>query len=377
MKIVHIISSFSPGGAEVLVKDIAINTGNNYDVEVWAVGSTGDKIFEEKYKKELEENGVGFVNVGKVVHKNKFWVVIKLRQLIKERKPDVINSHTELATFYCTPAIIGLNVKLLQTIHNTVIGFPLLQKYFSRPFIKKYIAISEKCKVLIKDVLKVDEERIELIFNGINIRKYQQKQRVINDEVKNIICVGRLDVQKDHATLLKAFSILRVKLLVEDKLVPKLNLVGIGVLEDDLKKLSSKLGLNEDVIFWGARNDVPELLFQNDIWVMSSRWEGLSIALLEAFSSGIPVVATDVGSNGEVIEDKFSGRLVEKENPQALANTLYKLITNPEERKLYSKNAQKRAQEFKIESCVNNYLRLYNSLFELKSNLLSLSSSKA
>ncbi|RJP73850.1 MAG: glycosyltransferase family 1 protein [Ignavibacteriales bacterium] len=366
MKIVHVISSFSPGGAEVLVKDIAILSARKYEVEVWAVGATGDENFEKKYINELISNNVGYVNVGKVVHQKRLWVVFQLRKLIKQRNPDVINTHSELATFYCAPASLGLKVKLVQTIHNTVIAFPRLQRYFAKPLIKKFVAISDRCKDLIKDVIKVKESKIALIFNGINIAKFRNTERVIRPDVKNILCVGRLDIQKDHATLLRSFAVLKSKLLESGFKIPKLNLIGIGVLQKELEILSLELGLSDDVIFWKARNDIPEKLIENDIWVMSSRWEGLSIALLEAFSSGIPVIATNVGSNAEVIDDNVNGSLVEKENPEQLAEALFRLIKDVKLRETFSANAQLKAKTYTIESCVTNYLVMYNSFFEPK-----------
>ncbi len=366
MKIVHIISSFSPGGAEVLVKDIAIQSAGKYNVEVWAVGTTGDADFEQKYIKELESNNVGFIKVGKVVHQKRLWVVFQLRKLIKQRKPDVINTHSELATFYCAPASFGLKVKVVQTIHNTVIAFPRLQRYFARPLIDKFVAISDRCKDLIKNVIKVDERKTELIFNGINLGKFQLKERIIHPEVKNILCVGRLDIQKDHATLLRSFAMLKTRLIESGRKIPKLNLIGIGVLQKELEIFALELGLSDDVIFWKARNDVPEKLYENDIWVMSSRWEGLSIALLEAFSSGIPVIATNVGSNTEVIDNNVNGLLVEKENPEELAEALFKLIKDVKLRETLSTNAQHKAKTYTIESCVTNYLKMYNLLFDTK-----------
>jgi len=311
------------------------------------------------------------VNVGKVVHKNRLWVVWRIRKLIKERKPDVINMHSELSTFYCVPASIGLKVKLVQTIHNTVVAYPLLQRYFARPFVKKFVAISDRCKELIKDVIRVDDSKIELIYNGINLVRFQQNQRIISPEVKNILCVGRLDIQKDHATLIRSFAILKSKLIETGKIIPKLNLIGIGVLQKELEILTLELGLSNDVIFWKARNDVPDKLFENDIWVMSSRWEGLSIALLEAFSSGIPVVATNVGSNAEVIDNNINGILVEKENPEQLGAALFNLIRDVKLRETLSSNAQLKAKTYTIESCVSNYLKMYNSFYAYKASELS------
>jgi hypothetical protein len=80
MKVVHLISSFGAGGAELLVKDIAIYTKGNINVEVWAVGETNDKLFEEKYINELAGHNIPCVKIGKIAGKNKFQVVRKLRK---------------------------------------------------------------------------------------------------------------------------------------------------------------------------------------------------------------------------------------------------------------------------------------------------------
>lgn len=362
MKVVHLISSFGAGGAELLVKEIARNTEKSINVEIWAIGETNDKEFESKYINEMAANSIECIKIGKIAGKNRLQVIKKLRAALKERKPDIINTHSELVTFYVLTASIGLKTIIVETIHNTVIGYRFLQKYFARPLLKKYIAISGKCEELIKNEITSDPGMVELIFNGIEIEKFQKQERIINPDVMNIMCVGRLDVQKDHNTLLKAFARTIKRLKSENLNIPQLNIIGAGVLKDTLINLTRELEIEAYVNFMGVRNDVPQLLYQNDIWVMSSKWEGLSIALLEAFASGIPVVATDVGSNSEVIEDGISGVLVPKESPELLSERLYSLLNNYEMRKKFSDNARRKAAGFHIKNCTEGYVKLHKSL---------------
>lgn len=373
MKIVHVISSFGPGGAELLVKDIAINTNRDMKVEIWAVGEGEDKNFEERYLFELSRHNISYAKIGKKAGSGRLKVISAIRAYIKTRKPDIINTHSELSTFYVSLAAIGCKVKLVQTIHNTVVTYPFLQRYMARIFVRKYIAISEKCRLLIRNIIRPADEKIELIYNGINIRKFQQQKRTISSEVCNILVIGRLDVQKDHNTLLHAFAILKQRLEKENKEVPRLNIAGSGPLKEELIKTAQRLKLTDEVNFLGARNDVPELLYKNDLWVMSSRWEGLSIALLEAMASGIPIVATGVGSNDELIDNNINGRLVEKENPEQLAEGIYGLMQDAGLRKLFSDNSMLKVVNFNIRECAHNYSNLYYSLIENKGGLLTLS----
>src|SRR5699024_8954483 len=138
-----------------------------------------------------------------------------------------------------------------------------------------------------------------------------------------IISVGRLTEAKDHVNLLKAMKILKDKLNSQGMEMPELLIVGDGELKEQIKSLSFSLNINNNVKFLGIREDISELLAKSDIYVMSSAWEGLSISLIEALASGIPIVATDAGSNNEIIENGVNGVIVPIKDSEALANSLY------------------------------------------------------
>ena len=133
-------------------------------------------------------------------------------------------------------------------------------------------------------------------------------------------------------------------------------------LNDDLIALTADLGIKEAVNFLGIRDDIPKLLANHDIYVMSSKWEGLSISLLEAMASGLPIVATDVGSNEEVIDNRVDGLLVKPNDPKVLADNIVNLTKNPELRKTLSKNAKEKAEKFEVQKSAEEYLNLYRDL---------------
>src|SRR5699024_8251275 len=122
------------------------------------------------------------------------------------------------------------------------------------------------------------------------------------------------------------------------------------------------LNINNNVKFLGIREDISELLAKSDIYVMSSAWEGLSISLIEALASGIPIVATDAGSNNEIIENGVNGVIVPIKDSEALANSLYEVIINPKLRRKFTYNYRYRIKKFDIEKCALNHLDMYKEV---------------
>ncbi|HBY77568.1 MAG TPA: glycosyl transferase family 1, partial [Cyanobacteria bacterium UBA11148] len=136
------------------------------------------------------------------------------------------------------------------------------------------------------------------------------------------LAIGRLEEQKDYPTMLRAFAQISRQLPQTLLLV-----VGKGSLQNNLEALTKELGLHEKVRFLGIRNDIAKIMNAADAYVMSSAWEGMPGVLLEASAVGLPIVATDVGGNREVVLDGKSGFLVPSQNSQALAEAMQQLIT--------------------------------------------------
>ena len=330
MKVIEIVSSFSPGGAEILVKDLAINLCKKVNIEVWALGRGKDKYFEKKYVEDLKRENVKTLIFCKKPHRNRVKIIIDLRKQILKYKPDIINTHLEHVNFFVVLATFGLNIPIVHTIHNTKIKYLWFIRFFLKYFIKMFVAISIKTKEVIQRQLNIPSNKISLILNGINLQKFNNLKRIEKEEVKNIIAIGRLSPQKDYPNLLMAYK--KLASLLKDKCIyiPQLNIVGDGKLKGNLLKMSNKLNIEDKVNFLGIRNDIPQLLKNNDLYIMASRWEGFSISLIEAIASGIPVIATKVGSNDEIIDDKKSGLLVAPNKPEILAEAMYKVILNKE-----------------------------------------------
>jgi glycosyltransferase involved in cell wall biosynthesis len=197
----------------------------------------------------------------------------------------------------------------------------------------KVIGCSEEVAEVLRSRDRLPGDRVVAIRNGIDLRRFQAisgegvrtEFRIASDRVL-IAIVGRLSPAKAHQDLFLAFA--RIAPEIRRKFVCLV--VGEGDLRSLLEAEVKRLDLDDNVIFTGLRRDVPRLLKTIDLFVMSSRWEGLPIALLEAMACGVAPLSTSVGGIPGVIEDGVNGALVESGDIAAMAEQLERLIASPE-----------------------------------------------
>ena len=177
------------------------------------------------------------------------------------------------------------------------------------------------------------------------------------------LCAARLDPQKDHQTLLRAW-----KLVVERAPSARLLLVGDTQLGgnayvDGLRRLAAALGISDAILFAGVRDDVSDLMAACDALVMSSRWEGLGLVFLEAMRARRPVVATRVGGVPEVVIDGETGYLVDVGDPLALASRLVELFEDREKAKTMGERGRERFEHrFAADQMLGKISTLYTKL---------------
>ena len=369
MKIVHVISTCGAGGAEVFVKELIKQLKFiGHDVELWVMSRVIDTDlvneqvlnFEKLFISELNSYDIPVKFLNKRLHKDWIKTTRNLREQYYRFKPEIVHAHLESVTFHVVKAFSS-KTNIVQTIHSSVIHYPFLQKMYLQKSISRYVAISNKVRSILINSLNLKPEKIVTIYNGIDLNKFKINRKN-NSEVKKIISIGRLTKAKDYPNLFKALDILIQKLNKENIPLPSVNIVGTGEIEKELKALTKKMNLGHIVSFLGVRQDIPELLKESDIYVMSSEWEGLSISLIEALTSGIPIVATNAGSNNEVIENDVSGIIVPTKDPEALAEGIYNLIIDKDLRDRLSKEAIKRSELFAIENCAKKHVEMYKGL---------------
>jgi glycosyltransferase involved in cell wall biosynthesis len=177
-----------------------------------------------------------------------------------------------------------------------------------------------------------------------------------------ILSVARLMPQKNHADLLRAMSLLR-----EDVPSAKLLLAGDGALRERLETLAQSLGLDSSVQFLGFRTDVDHLLDACDVFVLSSLWEGMPLALLEAMAAEKAVIATDIMGTREAIRHGETGVLVPPRDPHALAAAIEELVKNREKASAMARRAREEIENrFSLERHFQELQGLYEGLLNRK-----------
>jgi sugar transferase (PEP-CTERM/EpsH1 system associated) len=300
----------------------------------------------------------------------------KLWRLFLRLKPDIVHTRN-LATLEAQlPALLagvphrvhGEHGRDIDDLDGTSRKYQVLRRIF-RPLIQRYIALSLDLERYLREQIGVPEQKITHICNGVDTEKFQpadaQAKTVLPGDFagagKVIIgTVGRMEAVKDQITLVHAF----VRLAREcpggrDTL--RLIMVGDGALRAPAQSILESAGLAEAAWLPGERDDVPDLLRAMDVFVLPSLAEGISNTILEAMASGLPIVATDVGGNHELVEQGKTGFLVPRADPAALAEAMRLYVDDPDLRRQHGRAARKRSEdEFSLVKMVRRYQDIYD-----------------
>jgi glycosyltransferase involved in cell wall biosynthesis len=219
------------------------------------------------------------------------------------------------------------------------------------------VAVSHDAASVSREIERIPERKLRVIHNGIDLTRFAPVKGVPNP--RRAIHVARIaDPPKDHTTLLRAVR--RVADVVPDF---HLEIVGDGPQRGAVEQLCDELRLRDNVTLMGFRSDVAERIGQCGLAMLSSLTEGLSITLLEAMAMGLPVVATDVGGNREVVAQGKTGILVPAEQPEAMAEAMLTLIRSPEQAAAMGAAGRERMEDgFNLSKVAEEYSELYLEL---------------
>jgi glycosyltransferase involved in cell wall biosynthesis len=197
---------------------------------------------------------------------------------------------------------------------------------------------------------------IAIVPNGVDTGSYYPAEALRRTAGLNILCTGRLIERKGQHHLLRAFACL----LADSDRSLRLTLAGAGDAEDRLHRLALSLGLGDSVTFTGAvpREDMPTMYRQADMFVLPSQNEGMSMALLEAMASGLPVVVTNTGGTSELVVEARHGHIVPWGDISALTEALADLVRDEHARHRMGHECRQRAMQFVWPTIVRQYLDL-------------------
>ncbi|MCM8803867.1 MAG: glycosyltransferase family 4 protein [Candidatus Omnitrophica bacterium] len=358
MKIIRVLPSMDFGGIERGVYDFSkkvIQLGH----KIIIISSYG------KFLPELMEKGIKWyqVNLDKKNLKTFINGYIKLKKIIKEEKPDIIHFQSRF------PCWIGYfvmkkfpEIPYITSIHSFS-PFPLYTKSTGKGDL--VIVVSKALKEYAIKKLKVPENKIRVIYNGIDIDEFFIDREFEKKDIWKIGMIGRFSILKGHYYFIESINIL-IKRKNE-------NIKGIiyGSGSKSLKKIIEKWieeknleGFIEIVVGKNSKEIMKEI----DILVVPSiEPEGFGRVIVEGMVSGIPSIATNIGAVPEIIENGKTGFLVEPKNSLQIAECIEKLIKNHYLYIEISKNSQKESiKRFNLDKMVNETLKVYEESIFLK-----------
>lgn len=363
--ILFVIDTSGPGGAETIFIQLSSAIKNTEFRPVVVIGGYG------WLHQQLVESGFdpyvvapeGSINISYL------WELIKI---VRKEGIRIIHAHLFGASIYSSMVGILLRVPVISTIHGSA-DISLNERYIN---IKKallvygssrIIAVSKTLKKQLLSILDLDNQKVMVIYNGINIDRFNLPH---SDQIKKaygmrqdeilIGAIGNIRGPKAYNVMLDAVAILK-----ERSFGFRLKIVGQGEgqLLNSLLEQRAQLGLDELVEFSNFSENVEEILSNLDLFLLSSSSEGFSLATIEAMAAGVPVIATRSGGPEEIIDDKVDGLLVAVNSPQDLANAVIDSVKDIQSQDRMRVMARRKVQkQFSLSAMLEQYKALYDSL---------------
>lgn len=350
-RIVFLIGSMRRGGAERVISILA----NHYAKSDWDVDILTLLDSKNDYKLDNRVKVISIAEEGKSRAKQLPTWLKAIRKYISMNKPDRVVSFIARINIITLLSCIGLKQKVLISERNdpradgrspiialaTRILYPLAGRVvFQTQWAKECFS-------------KRIQQRSLIIPNPINVELETLKP----SKKKGIIAVGRLVEQKNHRLLIRAFKV------VHDKFPQyKLYIYGEGHLREELTGLIKELEMEQFVFLPGQISNIHQKMAESEMFVLSSNYEGLSNALLEAMSIGLPVVSTDCAGSNELIRDRENGLIVSKESEKKLVDAISHLITDKTLREKVASGAIADSKKFRKEVVLKQWVNTIESL---------------
>ncbi len=375
VKLVKVMTTFAAGGTEGQVANLARRIDRTrFDLSFACLRKWGF------YLNEIEQRGIP---VAEYPVRTFFSPAALLQQLrfardLRAQRADIVHSYNFYSNLFAAPAAKLAGVPLVvASIRDQGVYLTSMQKRAQKwacGFADLILVNAQS----IKDWL-LDEgypgDKIRIIRNGIDLKRHEQAGKVskvraelgLPADAPLVIMLSRLNPQKGVDDFIKAAAMVRlqrpdVRFLIIGE---KLKYMDGGFSPDSgyhnyLHELCVNLGVDDGIVFTGHRSDVPELLAEGAISVLPTHSEGLSNTLLESMAAGLPIVATRVGGNVELVEDGVNGILLPPQAPATLANAILKILGDPALAQRFSAAARAKAVGcFSMERMVNDTEALY------------------
>ncbi len=370
--ICHLVFSFHTGGLENGV----VNLINQLDQDQFRHSIICLTDHDPQFFSRIKHPRVQIFNLQKKPGHDlgSFWRCLKL---LRQLKPDICHSRNLAALEYQLCAVLaGVRYRIhgehgwdMADLQGGNKKYLLLKRFF-RLFIHQYICLSEEARLYLLQRVQVKPERLTLICNGVDTGKFQPEPKNLQLlpeglRHKSLIfgCVGRMAEVKNQQLLAQAFienCQQHPEFLQQSALV----IVGDGKLKNAITEMLQNTGLSAHCWLPGNRDDVAALMHCFDVFVLPSLAEGISNTILEAMACGVPVLASKVGGNPELVQHNVSGWLFDNNNLTALTERMAAIAAAPSQLSEMSRAARDSAvQQFSIKQMVSSYKALYHQKY--------------
>jgi sugar transferase (PEP-CTERM/EpsH1 system associated) len=368
--IMHVIRRLAPGGLE----NGLINLINHMPVGAYrhSIVCLTDRT---EFYQRIRRDDVRIISLHKREGQD-LTIYMSLCNLFRRFRPAIVHSRNLAGLDAVIPgALAGIRGRIHGEHGRDIYDLDGMNRKYRlwrmalRPLIHKYVAVSNDLADWLVDGIRVERNRVARIYNGVDVNVFHPRavgdvrygpDRFVSSETVVIGTVGRMEAVKDQLTLVRAFvRLLDIYPDARERL--RLLMVGDGPLRDDAIQLLRNSGAEKLAWLPGERKDIPELLRSMDLFVLPSIREGLSNTILEAMASGLPVVATRVGGNPELVVEGKTGMLVPHSDAVALAEAIEGYLNDPGKLISHGQAGRKRAEDhFSIETMVSGYLNVYH-----------------
>ena len=327
------------------------------------------------FRQRIHAQPVDFYALNRPPGRGIGWTV-PMWKLLRKLKPDLVHTRNLAALetqFVAALAGVGASVhgehgRDVFDLYGQNWKYNLLRRA-ARPFVSHYIAVSEDIETWLRLAIRVAPRKLHQIYSGVDHVKFCPREGARPDvlpagfaEADSIVfgSVGRMAEIKDYPTLTRAFIEL-VSTQPERAARARLAIVGEGPSRAVCQRLLHDAGLQHLAWLPGERHDIAQVMQAFDVFVLSSKNEGISNTILEAMASGLPVIATSVGGNTELVEDGVNGVLVKAEDVSDMAQALLGYLDAPEKMVEHAEHARQYAEKrFSIPVMAEAYATVYD-----------------
>ena len=328
------------------------------------------------FHKRIARDDVEFIALNKSPG-HALWIYVRLFRLFRTLRPAIVHTRNLGALELVVPAwAAGVPVRI-HGEHGRDVGdldgsnkkYQWVRRIY-RPFVTHYIALSRDLEHYLLSKVGISKGSILQIYNGVDAERFQPTENRPAIEgcpfresgLWIVGTVGRMQTVKDQTTLARAF-IRALVMAPELKETLRLVMIGDGPLKEQAQVLLQQAGVSDLAWMPGERNDVPAILRGLDCFVLPSLAEGISNTILEAMATGLPVIATDVGGNGELVSAGQTGKLVPAGDVEAMARSIVEYACDQEQARRAGQAGRVAVEgRFSLAAMVRQYQGLYDRL---------------